>query len=105
MERELRGLDAELEAGLVDAADSTRMTVYAHVHIIATRSGEYSKTWLPRWYDLKKSLKITRCKKCPAGCTAYITDICPTHIRTAGYFSGANKQLTDAVIYHLMSLG
>ena len=101
------GVDAELEAGVVDSAQSTMVTVHVHEQFrtVDPHSGEYSKTWLPRWFDPRKSGKLIRCKKYPAGCSAFKTPICPTRIVTVGYFSGANKQLTDASIYHLRSLG
>ena len=99
------GVDAELEAGVIDSAQSIMVTVHEHVRSVDPHSGEYSKTWLPRWLDPRKSDKLIRCKKCPAGCSASMTAICPTRIVTVGYFFGANKQLTDASIYHLRSLG
>ena len=98
-------LCAELEAGVINESTSSAVTLHEHVRTVDPSTGEYSKTWLPRWSDPKKSQKLIRCKKCPAGCTAFRTQICPTRIVTIGYFSGANKQLTDASIYHLRSLG
>ena len=99
------GVDAELEVGVIDSTQSTMVTVHEHVRSVDTHNGEYSKTWLPRWFDPRKSSKLIRCKKCPTGCTAFKTAICPTRIVIVGYFFGANKQLTDASIYHLRSLG
>ena len=97
-------LCAELEAGVINKSTSEAVTLHEHVRTVDPSTGEYSKTWLPRWSDPKKSQKLIRCKKCPAGCTAFRTQICPTRIVTICYFSGANKQLTDASIYHLRSL-